>query len=65
MATVVLDAVDVMEIIEVLEYLVERIDDLSGNDHALLDQQTRYDIDDLRVDVARLVDILKVSKLSP
>jgi hypothetical protein len=65
MATVVLDTVDVMEIIEVLEYLMERIDDLSGNEHALLDQQDPYDIDDLRADVTRLIDILKVSKLTP
>ena len=67
MTTVTLDALDAVELAEILEYLIERLDILAENDLAklLFADTSPYNIDDLRADVARLIDRLYTSPLTP
>jgi hypothetical protein len=68
MTTVTVDALDVVELTEILEYFIERLDVLAEHDLAtlLFNQCNRaYDIDDLRADLARLIHQLNTSPTSP
>jgi hypothetical protein len=67
MTTVTLDALDAIELAEILEYFMERLDILAEHDLAklLFADCTPYGIDDLRADVARLIDRLHTSPLTP
>jgi hypothetical protein len=57
MTTVTLDALDAVELTEIPDYFIERLDVLADNDLAtlLFTQCSPYDIDDFRADVARLI----------
>jgi hypothetical protein len=67
MTNVMLDAVDAIELAEILEYFVERLDILA--DHGLAEllfaDCSTYDLDDLRADAARLINRLHTSPLTP
>ena len=67
MSTVTIDAVDAVEIAEILEYFLERLDILGDNSLAalLFTECSTYGLDDLRDDVTRLIDRLQVSPLTP
>jgi hypothetical protein len=67
MTNVMLDAVDAIEIAEILEYLLERLDILAANDLAnfLFADCSPYGLDDLRADTARLINRLYTSPLAP
>jgi hypothetical protein len=67
MTTVTLDALDAVELAEILEYFVERLDILAEHDLAtlLFNQCSPYDIDDLRADVTRLIHRLHTSPYTP
>ena len=64
---IALDAADAAELIEILEYLIETIDcaNHQGPVSRLLESRGRYDIDDLRTDLTRLVESLNHSPLTP
>jgi hypothetical protein len=64
MATITLDAVDVIELAEILDYVVEFIDNLHITTLPACDRDI-YNLNDLRTDVARLVDGLLTSPLQP
>ena len=61
--TVTLDALDAVELTEILEYFLERLDVLTDHDLAALhfNECSPYDIDDLRADVLRLIHRLNTS----
>jgi hypothetical protein len=63
MTIVTLDALDAVELTEILEYFLERLDVLADHDLAtlLFNPCSPYDLDDLRADVARLIDRLNTS----
>jgi hypothetical protein len=60
---IILDAVDAIELAEILEYFMERLDIVAEHDLAklLFADCSPYDLDDLRADVARLIDRLYTS----
>jgi hypothetical protein len=64
---IALDAADAAELIEILEYFIETLDRVATHHHPtqLCADPTSYDIDDLRADLARLVDHLKLSAFAP
>ena len=64
---IVLDAVDAMELIEILEFFMERLDVLAEQDFAKLffAECRPYGLEDLRADVTRLINSLNLSPLSP
>jgi hypothetical protein len=64
MTTVTLDAV---ELTEILEYLIERLDTVAHHDLAtpVYNLCSRYDIDELRQHVARLIDLLNTRQIEP
>jgi hypothetical protein len=66
MTNVMLDAVDTIELAEILEYFVERLDILAEHDPAklLFADCSTYDLDDLRADAARLIHRLHTSPLT-
>jgi len=62
MSYVVLDAADVVELAEVLEYIVERLDTLALVDTGSSSRDDRwssYDLDQLRGDMVRLIALLR------
>jgi hypothetical protein len=67
MTTVALDATDAVELAEILEFFMQRIDVLAEHDLAapFFSQCSPYGIDDLRADVTRLIERLYTSKLTP
>ena len=68
MTTVTVDAVDAIELTEILEYFIERLDVLAEHDLAELQfnqYSGAYDIDDLRADLTRLIHQLNSSPSSP
>jgi hypothetical protein len=67
MTTVTLDAADAVELTEILEYLIERLHTVAHHDLATLvfNLCSRYDIDELRQDVARLIDLLNTRQIEP
>jgi hypothetical protein len=66
METVILDALDAVELTEILEYLLERLDVLADLDLATLmfNECNPYGIDDLRADVVRLIHRLNTSPIA-
>jgi hypothetical protein len=65
--TVTVDALDVIELTEILEYFIECLDALAKHDLAkflVSPCSNAYDIDDLRADLARLIHRLKTSPTS-
>ncbi len=67
MSTVTLDAIEAVELADILEYFIERLDVLADQGLAtfLFVQCSPYNIDDLRADTARLIDRLHTTQLSP
>jgi hypothetical protein len=67
MTNVMLDAVDAIELADILEYFVERLDVLADHDLAnlLFANCSTYRLDDLRADAARLINRLHTSPLTP
>jgi hypothetical protein len=67
MAIVTLDAADAVELTEILEFLIERLDMLARHDLATLvfNLCSPYDIDELREDVARLIHQINTGSTSP
>jgi hypothetical protein len=63
MGTVTLDALDAVELIEILEYFLERLNILIDHHLAALvfNPCSPYDVDDLRADVVRLIHCLNTS----
>jgi hypothetical protein len=66
MTNVTLDAVDAVELAEILEFFMQRLDTLAEHDLAafFFRQCSPYGIDDLRADVARLIKRLYTSPLT-
>jgi len=66
MTNIILDAVDAIELAEILEYLMERLDILANHDLAkfLFAHCSPYGLDDPRADVARLIHRLDTSPTS-
>ena len=64
---IILDAVDAMELIEILQYFMERLDLLAEHDLAelLFAECSPYGLEDLRADVTRLISSLNLSPLTP
>ena len=64
---IILDAVDAMELIEILQYFMERLDLLAEDDLAelLFAECSPYGLEDLRADVTRLISSLNLSPLTP
>ena len=65
MSDVVLDASDVVELAEMLEYIVERLDTLAVVDASSSsrdDWWPSYDLDQLRGDLARFIALLRQVK---
>ena len=67
MTTVTLDAVDAVELAEILEFFMQRLDILAEHDLAafFFSQCDPYGLDDLREDVARLIERLYTSPYAP
>ena len=65
MNDIALDAADAVELIEILEYFIETIDRANESLVSRLFENCRYDIDDLRADLTRLVESLNHSQLTP
>jgi hypothetical protein len=63
MTTVTIDALDAIELAEILDYFMERLDVLAKHDLAtlLFPACNPYGLDDLRADVTRLIDRLHTS----
>ena len=66
-ASITLDAVDAVELTEILEYFIERLDILAEHDLAtfLFADCSPYNLDDLRANVARLINRLQTSHTRP
>ncbi len=64
---IILDAIDAIEIAEILEYFMERLDILAEHDLAklLFTDCSPYNLDDLRADVTRLIHRLNTSPITP
>jgi hypothetical protein len=67
MNNVILDAVDAIELAEILEYFMERLDVLAAHGLAklLFADCSPYRLDELRADTARLINRLQTSPTSP
>ena len=68
MSYVALDLTDVIELAEMLEYIVERLDTLALLDVRSSSQDDRwvsYDLDQLRGDMVRFIAMLRSRKLAP
>ena len=67
MTIVTLDAVDAVELAEILEFFMQRIDVLAAHDldAFFFSECSPYGIDDLRADVARLIHRLYTSPYVP
>ena len=64
---VIIDAVDAIELAEILEYFMERLDVLAdhGIGKLLFAGSSPYRLDDLRADTARLINRLQTAPTSP
>jgi len=64
---IILDTVDAMELIEILEFFMERLDVLAEHDFAKLffAECRPYGLEDLRADVTRLINSLNLSPMTP
>lgn len=67
MEHVSIDTLDAIELTEILEYLLERLDVLDAHDltRLLFADNSPYELDDLRADITRLVDRLQVAPFTP
>ena len=67
MSTVTIDALDAVELAEILEYFLERVDVLGHHSPAalLFAECSPYGLDDLRADITRLVNRLNAARLTP
>lgn len=67
MCTITIDALDAIELAEILEYFTERLDILAENDLAklLFADCSPYNLDDLRADLARLITRLHTGPMTP
>ena len=67
MSTVTIDALDAIELAEILEYFLERLDVLAEHDLAkfVFAECRAYGLDDLRADTGRLINCLRTSPLTP
>jgi len=67
MCTVTIDALDAIELAEILEYFTEHLDILAKHDLAklLFADCSPYGLDDLRADLARLITRLHTSPMRP
>jgi hypothetical protein len=67
MTIVTLDAVDAVDLAEILEFFMQRIDVLAEHDLAgfFFSECSPYGIDDLRADVVRLIHRLYTSPYAP
>jgi hypothetical protein len=63
----VIDAADAVELTELLEYFLERLDILADHDLAkfLFADCSPYHLDDLRADATRLINRLQTARLTP
>ena len=66
LARVAINTIDAMEITEVLEYALERLEIVVGDGFTMLvfEQPDVYGIDDLRADVNRLISNLNEAKFA-
>ena len=66
MSTVTIDALDAIELAEILEYFLERLDVLGAHSLAafLFAECSPYSVDDLRADTTRLINRLHTSPLT-
>jgi hypothetical protein len=67
MCTVTIDALDAIELAEILEYLLERLDVLAEHSLAsfLFAECSPYGLDDLQADLTRLINRLHAARLTP
>ena len=67
MSTVTIDALDAIELAEILEYFLERVDVLGEHDLGswLFAECSPYRLGDLRADVTRLINRLNAARLTP
>lgn len=67
MTTVTIDTLDAIELAEILDYFLDRLDILAEHNLAklLFAECSPYDLDDLRADVTRLVNHLHTARLTP
>jgi hypothetical protein len=64
---IALDAADAVELIEILQYFTERLDRVTEHDaiaHVIGDLDP-YRVSDLQADIARLINQLQRSQLTP
>ena len=64
---IALDAADAVELTEILQYLIETLDRVTEH-HAIthvIDDLDPYRISDLQADIARLINQLQRSQLTP
>jgi len=66
MSTVTIDALDVIELTEILEYFLERLDVLGHHGLAafLFTECSPYGLDDLQADTTRLINRLTAARLT-
>ncbi len=67
MSTVTVGELDTVELAEILEYCLERLDVLSVHSLAafLFTECSPYGLDDLRADITRLIGRLNTARLTP
>ena len=67
MSTVTIDALEAIELAEVLEYFLERVDVLGKHNLSswLFADCSPYRLGDLRADVTRLINRLNATRLTP
>jgi hypothetical protein len=67
MSTVTIDALDAVELAEILEYFLERLDVLGEHGLAefLFAECSPYGLDDLHADITRLITRLNTARLTP
>jgi hypothetical protein len=64
---VAIDALDAIELADILEYFLERLDVLDEHSLAsfLFPEYSTYAIDDLRADLTQLIDLLHTARSTP
>jgi hypothetical protein len=64
---IALDAADAVELIEILQYFIETLDRVTEHDAIahVTDDLDPYHITDLQTDIARLINQLQRSQLTP
>ena len=64
---IALDAADAVELTEILQYFIQTLDRVTEHDAItpVIDDLDRYRISDLHADIARLINQLQRSQLTP